>query len=208
MRQLPILMLTVLAATGCSQRPLFLQPRPAREWPALLQATKEAARAGRYAQADSMLARFAARHPGAYEAREAAYWRALLLVDPANPQSSTADALRAINQYFADGSTVEGYDEATVLRRVVLHADSLSRTLDQAHRLIADVQEAAAEPRPAAETPAPAPSREAREARAETREARAINRNLAEQVRRLREELSKANQELERVRKRLQEQRP
>ena len=205
MRQLSILLLTVVTATGCA-RPLFLQPRPVREWPATRQAVKEAARAGRYAQADSILAQFESRYSTSYEGREAAYWRALLLTDPANPQSSPAEALRAINRYFAGGSTAEAYDEATVLRRIVQHVDSLTRELAQAARLIAEAQEAAAEPRPAAPaapTPAPAAPAESRD----TRPARE-NRNLVEQVRRLRDELSKANQELERVRKRLSEQRP
>jgi hypothetical protein len=201
MRQLSILLITVLAATGCAQRPLFLQPRPVREWPPALQAAKQAAREGRFAQADSVLAQFAARNAGSYEAREAAYWRALFQVDPANTQASAADALRSLNQYFADGSTVDGYDEATVLRRVVQSTDSLERSLDQARRLIAEAQDAAAEPRPAAAAPAAAAERR------EPRDDRA-NRNLVEQVRRLRDELAKSNQELERVRRRLSEQRP
>ncbi|MDQ3997582.1 MAG: hypothetical protein M3303_11290 [Gemmatimonadota bacterium] len=203
MRELSILLMTVLAATGCAQRPLFLQPRPVREWPPALQAAKQAAREGRFVQADSVLAQFAARNAGSYEAREATYWRALFQVDPANTQASPADALRSLNQYFVDGSTVDGYDEATVLRRVVQHTDSLERSLEQARRLIAEAQEAAAEPRPAAAAPA-APER--RETRGE-RDERA-NRNLVEQVRRLRDELAKSNQELERVRRRLSEQRP
>jgi hypothetical protein len=201
MRQLSILLITVLAATGCAQRPLFLQPRPVREWPPALQAAKQAAREGRFAQADSALAQFAARNAGSYEAREAAYWRALFQVDPANTQASAADALRSLNQYFADGSTVDGYDEATVLRRVAQRTDSLERSLEQARRLIAEAQDAAAEPRPAAAAPAAAAERR------EPRDDRA-NRNLVEQVRRLRDELAKSNQELERVRKRLSEQRP
>ncbi len=200
MRKLPIVVLALIASAGCNPRPAFMQPRPQREWPATLQAAKVAAREGRYAEADSLLTRFAANNPGSYEAREASYWRALLLVDPANRQASPAEALRAINQYFSDGSTADTYDEATVLRRVVQQADSLNRALAESRRLIAEAQEAAADPAPAAPTPAPAqpPNREvARE-----------NRNLVEQVRRLRDELSKANQELERVRRRLSEQRP
>lgn len=207
MRQLSILLITVFTATACVQRPLFMQPRPVREWPATLQAVKEGARAGRYAQADSILAQFESRYSRSYEGREAAYWRALLLADPANPQSSPTEALRAINRYFAGGSTAEAYDEATVLRRIIQRQDSLTRDLEQARRLIAEAEEAAAEPRPAAPAApapaapaAPAPSREARPARE--------NRNLVGEVRRLRDELTKANQELERVRKRLSEQRP
>jgi hypothetical protein len=201
MRTLALVSIAVITLVGCNPRPIFMQPRPQREWPATLQAAKVAAREGRYADADSLLARFAADNPRSYEAREAAYWRALFLVDPANRQASSADALRAINQYFADGSTAEAYDEATVLRRVVLHADSLTRTLAQARRLIAEAQEAAAEPAPAA---AAAPAQPA----AANRETQRENRNLVEEVRRLRDELSKARAELERVRKRLSEQRP
>jgi hypothetical protein len=204
MRQLSILLVTMLTATGCGQRPLFLQPRPVREWPATLETVKLAARAGRYAQADSILAQFESRYSTSYEGREAAYWRALLLADPANPQSSPADAIRAINRYFAGRSTAEAYDEATILRRILQQQDSLTRQLAQAQRLIAEAQEAAAEPRvvtvPVPTPAAPAESRDTRPARE--------NRNLVEQVRRLRDELSKANAELERVRKRLSEQRP
>jgi hypothetical protein len=169
-----------------------------REWPPTLQAVKESARAGRYAEADSMLARFIERNRGSYQAREAHYWRALMLIDPANTQASAGEALRAINQYFSNGATADAYDEATILRRVVERTDSLNRALAQARQLIAEAQEAADEPRPA--TPTPAAPTEAREAR--------VTRNLVEQVRRLREELSKSNQELERVRRRLSEQRP
>ncbi len=199
-------LLFLFTVTGCV-RPLALQPRPVRDWPATLQAAKEAARAGRYAEADSTLARFVSRFPNAYQAREAAYWRALFLVDPANREASTDEAFRALNQYFADGSTADAYDEATVLRRVVQRIDSLNRTLAQADRLIAEAQEAFEEPRPAAPAPAqPTPAAPAApsESRAQARQ----NRNLVEQVRRLREELSKSNQELERVRRRLSEQRP
>jgi hypothetical protein len=204
MRQLSILFFTMLAATGCGQRPLFLQPAPVREWPATLQTVKEAARAGRHAQADSILAQFESRYSNSYEGREAAYWRALLLTDPANPQSSPAEAGRAINRYFAGRSTAETYDEATILRRILQQQDSLTRQLAQAQRLIAEAQEAAAEPR-VVTVPVPTPA-----APAETRETRPPreNRNLVEEVRRLRDELSKANAELERVRKRLSEQRP
>ena len=205
MRQLSILLFTALAATGCVQRPLVFQPRPVREWPATLQAVKEATRAGRYAQADSILAQFESRYPTAYEGREAAYWRALLLADPANPQASPAEAIRAINRYFAGRSTAEAYDEATVLRRILERQDSLTRELDQSRRLIAEAQEAAAEPRVVA-VPVPTPAAPAAEPR-DPRPARE-NRNLVEQVRRLRDELSKANQELDRVKKRLSEQRP
>lgn len=204
MRQLSILLLTVLTGTGCAQRPLFLQPRPVREWPAALQAVKEAARAGRYAQADSVLAQFESRYSTSHEGREAAYWRALLLADPANPQASPSEAVRAINRYFAGRSTAETYDEANILRRILQRADSLTRELDQTRRLIAEAQEAASEPRvvtvPVPTPAAPVESRDTRPARP--------NRNLVEEVRRLRDELSKANQELDRVKKRLSEQRP
>jgi hypothetical protein len=193
----------MLASAGCMTRPLALQPRPVREWPATLQAVKEAARARQYASADSILVAFMSRNDGSYQAREAAYWRALLLVDPANTQASTTEAFRALNQFFADRATAESYDEANILRRVVQRIDSLNQSLAQAQRLIAEAQEAADEPRaaqPAAADPAPAAAAARREARE--------NRNLVEQVRRLREELSRSNQELERVRRRLSEQRP
>jgi hypothetical protein len=203
MRKTWLVVVTLVAAAGCNPRPLALQPRPMREWPATLQAAKEAARAGRYADADSVLTRFATRHASSYQAREALYWRALFLVDPANPSSSSPDALRALNEYFADGSTADAYDEANILRRVVMHTDSLGRALGQARRLIAEAQEAADEPRPATPAAAPSPA----PAAPSPAQARA-NRNLVEQVRQLREELSKANQELERVRRRLSEQRP
>jgi len=201
MRTRSTLLIGLVAAAACNPRPLFLQPRPMREWPATIQAAKVAAREGRYADADSTLARFMANNPGSYEAREAAYWRALFLVDPANRQASPAEAARALNQYFADGSTADAYDEATVLRRVVQEADSLDRALAQARRLIAEAQEAAEAEPAAPATPAPA-------AQPARREVARENRNLVEQVRRLRDELSKANQELERVRRRLSEQRP
>ena len=202
MQRLAILFLLCASTSGCTPRPLFLQPRPTREWPATLQVAKEAARSGQYAQADSALARFEARHADTYEGREAAYWRALLLVDPAYAAASSSEAIRALNAYFTGRPTVDSYDEATILRRVMQRIDSLTRSLAQADRLIAEAQEAATAPSPSAQQPAtPAPAApSAATARA--------NRNLVEEVRRLRDELAKSNQELERVRKRLSEQRP
>jgi hypothetical protein len=198
MRKLILVLISAAGVAACNPRPLFMQPRPMREWPAALQAAKEAARAGRYAQADSVLARFESRNPGSYEARQAAYWRALFLVDPANTQASKAEALRALNQYFAEGSTDSTYDEASVLRRVVQDAERLTRELAQTQRLVAEAREAAAAA-PAAAVPA--------QGQTEARESRE-NRNLVDEVKRLRDELAKANQELERVRKRLSGQRP
>jgi len=203
MRTRSVVVIGLVAAAACNPRPLFMQPRPMREWPATIQAAKVAAREGRYAEADSTLARFMASNAGSYEAREAAYWRALFLVDPANRQASPAEAVRALNQYFADGSTADAYDEATVLRRVVQQTDSLNRALAEASRLIAEAQEAAEAEPAAAATPTPA-----QPAQPANREVVRENRNLVEQVRRLREQLSRANQELERVRRRLSEQRP
>jgi hypothetical protein len=175
MRQLWILAFAAFASVGCNPRPLFLQPRPTRDWPATLQSAKEAARQGRHAEADSILAAFASRHAESYEAREARYWRALVLIDPANTQASTAAALRSINEYFANGATADAYDEATILRRVVQRADSLAREMTQARQLIAEAREAAAEP---GAQPAPAERRETR-----------VTRNLVGEVRRLRDEL-------------------
>src|SRR3712207_608336 len=145
MRNRSLLVIALVAAAGCNPRPVFLQARPMREWPATIQAAKVAAREGRYADADSTLARFMADNPGSYEAREAAYWRALFLIDPANRQASPDQALAAINQYFAGGSTADAYDEASVLRRAVEQADSLTRGLPGARRLIGEAPEARSE---------------------------------------------------------------
>ena len=195
-----LVLLVAVSIAGCYPRPLFIQPRPAREWPAALQAAKEAARAGRYAQADSVLAAFESRNGGSYEAREAAYWRALFLADPANTQSSKTEAVNAINRYFADRATDSTYDEANVFRRLLRESEALTRELAQTRRLVDEAREAAAAA-PRAAVPQPS------EARAESREARE-NRDLVDEVKRLRDELAKANQELERVRRRLSTQRP
>ena len=170
-----------------------------------MQAVKEAARAGEYARADSILSRFESRYPELYEGRLAAYWRALLLADPANPRSSAGEAVRAINRYFAGRAASETYDEATILRRILQRVDSLTRELADADRLITEAFELAAETRPA---PAAAPAAPAAPPPAQTPARTRENRNLTNEVRRLRDQLAEANQELERVRRRLSEPRP
>jgi len=74
--------------------------------------------AGRYAEADSTLGAFEIRHAGTPESAEARYWRALVRLDPANPEGTPRSALAAIDAYLAGGVDQPHYTEALVLRRV------------------------------------------------------------------------------------------
>jgi hypothetical protein len=92
-------------------------PPAAAEWSATLASVGTLVDAGRYAEADSALDAFATRHSGTPESAEARFWRALVHLDPANPDAEPRAALAAIDAYLAGGIEQPRYLEALVLRR-------------------------------------------------------------------------------------------
>lgn len=160
-------------------------PRPASEWPGTLRAAQAAARTNDFARADSLLRAFSERHTGSAESAEAAYWRGLLFLDPASPGSSTRLALTELEAYRAGGNIQPRFTEATTLRRLALHLDSLRAALSTA--------------RTAAATLAAAGTGMI---------ARDSVRTRDEELARLRTELDQTKAELDRIRRRLAAPRP
>lgn len=177
MRRLAILCAVMIAAC--------VQPRsngaPDRsEWLETLTAANVAAHQHRYAEADSLLAEFMSERWDSWQAREAAYWRAVYLLDPENPQASSREALPLLELYLADSSVVTHTQAARALWALARRQDSLRLALI----------EASAPPDTVVQTapiPSPTPKEE----------------ELAREVTRLKEQLEQTTAELERIKKRL-----
>ena len=113
----------LLAAAGCrgTAAPAVAMapaPPPAQEaWESTLASVRASVDAGLYARADSALEAFAARYPATAQSAEAHYWRALVQLDPPNPEATPRAAIAAIDAYLAGGAGQPRYLEALVLRR-------------------------------------------------------------------------------------------
>jgi hypothetical protein len=128
------LALVVLAA--CTSPPPPAPPLPTppdvialSPWMAALVTVRAAIDAGRFDEADHVLAEFAAAHPQSPEAVESALWRAVLRSDPDNRDGSTKSALEALDAYLAGGAWSPRYVEARALRRLIVANDSLRAAL-------------------------------------------------------------------------------
>ncbi len=111
-----------VAMVGCGRMtpgPEAPSPTAHSEWAGSLTQSWQEVGAGRYGVADRLLAEFATRHAGSVEAVDAAYWRALYKLDPANPASSAHDAIALLDTYLASGQTPHRA-EAHAMRRVAI----------------------------------------------------------------------------------------
>lgn len=156
--------------------------------PPVLARVREAVDRRRYATADSLLGAFRLRFPGTVASAEVLYWRGLLRLDPENPATSTRDGLADLEAYRSGGALNERVLEATVLRRLVLQADSLRAAIAY------ERSAAATAPMPAAAAPPSA--------------WRDTVRVRDEELTRMRTELETTRAELERLRRRLAPPRP
>ncbi len=172
------------ALTGCATAVHRTMPQAAGEWIYVLGSAKEAAAEGRYSDADRALQDFMLAYAGAPEAREAAYWRALLTIDPGNRGGDTRNAEKQFEEYLSDTASTLHRTEALVLDRLASTIDSLGRT----HRISISSSDAA---------------RAEQAERADQREA-----ELQKEIQRLKEQLEKTTAELERIKKRLSEKNP
>jgi hypothetical protein len=93
-------------------------------WPGVLVRAQRLADAGRYEEADAVLADFAVTHQGTAEGAEADFWRALFKSDPLNPVGSVREQLAALDTYLNAGPETPRYAEVQVLRRLVEAVDS------------------------------------------------------------------------------------
>ena len=167
----------LLVAAGCMTGRAF-GGATRRDWGDTLAKAQAAANDHRYADADRLLADFAARYPGSEGALESAYWRGVISLEPSNHDASPQIATAFFETYARGGGQLPHLTEATVLR-------------DIAVRL-----QAGGSPSVAAASPAPGASA------ANTAGAADLKAKDTE-IQRLKDELAKANDELERIKKRL-----
>lgn len=173
-----LLVCSVLFAACVHPRP-GVQPDEA-PWIETLTAANVAAHQRRYAEADSILAAFMSDRWGSWQAREAAYWRAVYLLDPENPRASPREALPLLELYLSDSTVVTHTQAARALWALATRQDSLRLAL----------MEASAPPDTVVQTqaiPSPSPREE----------------ELAKEVARLKEQLDLTTAELERIKRRL-----
>ncbi|HUF30437.1 MAG TPA: hypothetical protein VMM77_07195 [Gemmatimonadaceae bacterium] len=180
MRRL-LLVGAILILAACMRPGLRTNGPAGDEWTESITEASVAAHQGRYRAADSLLAHFMSEHWGSWEAREAAYWRAVYMLDPLNPDAAPRNALPLLELYLADSSVVTHSQAARALRALAGRQDSLRLALLEATSM-PDTLEAPSEP---AATPSP-------------REG-----ELAREVARLKEQLDQTTAELERIKRRL-----
>lgn len=119
-------------------------------------------------------------HWGTWQAREAAYWRAVYLLDPANPNASPREALPLLELYLADSTVVTHTQAARALWALARRQDSLRLALIAA----------SAPPDTVVQTqPVQSPTPREQE--------------LGREVARLKEQLEQTTAELERIKRRL-----
>jgi hypothetical protein len=123
-------MLLVLA-TACvarHQRP----PEPSRSEQLVDAVTRAryAAAHGQHNEADIILAQFIDAHADTPEAREAAYWRAILLLDASASRADRDAARQQLDAYLADTAASAHAVEARLLRQFLVTVDSTSQATD------------------------------------------------------------------------------
>ena len=166
--------LLFVCLVGCVPQ-VSTRSAPHGEWVRALDSSNQAAVAGRYAEADSILIAFSRNFEGTREALEAEYWRAVFMLDPANRNASLEAGIAALDKYLSASPPPPHRREATTLRRLASQFETVSKL-------------AAAN----TSTPTSAP-----------RTVIVDDHSKDEEIARLRAELAKANEELDRIKKRL-----
>jgi hypothetical protein len=189
------------AAVACAEPPAFLRPAPARAWPNTLKYAQHSADQGQYAAADSALTAFARRFPASQEAGESEYWRALFALDPRNGQHSAADAIAAIDAYFAAPSPRTHDAEAAVLARTATLLVVLRHTTEQAASTADSARTLADSALNLADSARVAHALRDRYTNAEVL-------RLRDSLEKVLVELAQTNQELDRIKRRLVEPKP
>ena len=133
MRRL-ILLGAVAFLAGCvarHQQP----PEPSGEQRLLEAITRArvAASSGQPDEAEAILTRFVDANPSTPEAREAAYWRAILRLESAISQADRDGAKRDLTTYLADTAMTVHLAEARIIRNLLTAVDSASQAGDNAN---------------------------------------------------------------------------
>jgi hypothetical protein len=178
------LMLSAFVFAGCAQLPLVATPAADTGWDHTLENTRRAVGAGNYFVADKLLDEYVRVHPGTREAKEAAFWKAAYMVDPANDRGSLAGGISALDGYLASTDSSGLYwDQALVLRRTAAAAQGV--------RILAPARTLTTAP-PVKDTVVVVSKSRDEEIAA-----------LKDQLAKSKDDLAKANAELDRIKKRL-----
>ena len=167
----------LLVAAGCVTG-RSLGGGSGQDWAKTLTQAEAAAGDHRYADADRLLADYAARYPGSEGATESAYWRGVIALEPANRDASPQIAVALFDTYARAGGALPHRLEANILHDIALRLQTA-----------APATLAVASPATAASsgTPSGAADLKAKDT----------------EIQRLKDELAKANDELERIKRRL-----
>jgi hypothetical protein len=167
----------LLVAPGCVTG-RSLGGATSSDWRDTLAQATAAASDHRYADADRLLADFAARYPTSQGAAESAYWRGVIALEPLNRDASPQIAAALFETYSRAGGSLPHRLEASILHDVALRLQGTGST-------------GIAMASPPTGTSSTAPPSGA-DLRAKDTE-----------IQRLKDELAKANDELERIKRRL-----
>lgn len=151
-----------------------------QDWATTFATAQQASLEGDFGRADSALADFRSRRPESPEAREAAFWRAAINLDPANPHGDRALGVRLLDAYLANGGSWPYGPQARALKAAIAAQDSLQQRLESV-RAVTDTVRTAPDDRAAA----------------------AKEEETQKELQRLRDELARANAELDLLRRRL-----
>lgn len=128
------LTLLALASAGCHHaRPVVPPPAPIvvpelpvpSAWEIARDSARELVMAGRFADAKRVLTSFSMASASSDEMAEAEFQRALLEMDPSNPEGSVRDASALLERYLMRGPTAPRAREASAMRALALTSDSL-----------------------------------------------------------------------------------
>ena len=147
------------------------------DWGDALSNAQVAANDHRYADADRLLADFAAKYPGSEGAIESAYWRGVLALEPSNRDGSPQIAAAFFETYSRAGGKLSHRVEADILHDIAIRLQ-------------------AGQPTVAIASPAPSTATGAVTGAADLKA-------KDSEIQRLKDELAKANDELERIKRRL-----
>lgn len=128
-----LLCLLLVLAGGCvarHQRPP--EPSASEQLVDAVTRARYAAAHGQHNEADIILAQFIDAHASTPEAREASYWRAVLLLDASASQADRDEARRSLEAYLADTTATAHQLEARLLRQFLLAVDSTTQATDSA----------------------------------------------------------------------------
>jgi hypothetical protein len=165
---------------GCTHPHARTRISPDGAWAATLDSAQRLAADSEFEAADSVLAAYVQSAPATVGAREATFWHALWLLDPANKKGSPGAAAQLLGDYLADSGTPPHAAEALALRRLTIRMDSLSRTreldsMPAVHLVVSD----------------------------DSTKTSAREQEMAKTVKQLQDSLNKTTAELDRIKKRL-----